>query len=66
MFDHDRYVGPGSSPTFQFKMRKLRQIAKGLQICEATNVRDMWTRKETKNVMSTERRRNEINTKQKM
>ena len=35
MFDHDRYVGPGSSPTFQFKMRKLRQIVKRLQICKA-------------------------------
>ena len=32
-FDHDRYVG--SSPTFQFKTRKLRQIVKGLQIWEA-------------------------------
>ena len=35
MFDHDTYVGPGSSPTFQFKMKKLQQIVKGLQICEA-------------------------------
>ena len=35
MFDHDRYVGPGSSPTFQFKRRKLWQIVKGIQICEA-------------------------------
>ena len=35
MFDHDRYVGPCSSPTFQFKMRKLWQIVKGLQIYEA-------------------------------
>ena len=35
MFDHDRYVGPGSSPTFQFKTRKRRQIVKGQQICEA-------------------------------
>ena len=33
MFDHDRYVG--SSPASQFKTRKLRQIVKELQICEA-------------------------------
>ena len=32
MFAHDRYVG--SSPTSQFKTRKLWQIVKGLQICE--------------------------------
>ena len=35
MFDHDRYVGPGSSPTLQFKTKKLRQIVKGIQISEA-------------------------------
>ena len=35
MFDHDRYVGPGSCPTFQFKTRKMWPIVKGLQICEA-------------------------------
>ena len=30
-FDHDRYAFPGSSTTFQFKTRKLRQIVKGIQ-----------------------------------
>ena len=33
MFDHDRYEG--SSPTSHFETRKLRQILKGVRICEA-------------------------------
>ena len=49
-------------------MRKLRQIVKGLQICEANKGKRYVCGhgKKPRNVVSTERQRNEMNTKQKM